>query len=374
MLAAPLRCEAGGALVSHVDITDRKLGELALHESEYRLRAVVDTAADAIVTLDREGRVDTFNAAAERMFDYDRSEVIGRDLAMLMPSPYREAHAGHLARYSPGSPSRIVGAVRQLVGRRKDGSTFPIELSVGRVDSLNLFTGIIRDVSERRAMQEQLLTIAEREQRRIGQDLHDDVGQELTGLGLMIETLAEALEEEASPESGLADRVRSGLGRVQSRLRDLCRGLLPVEVDGEGLMAALEDLCSKFSAGHAFACRFQCPSPVTIEDNPTATHLYRIAQEAVSNAVRHGRPRSILVRLDATDGVVSLLVRDDGIGLPERPEAGSGMGLRLMRYRAGLIGATLQLGPAEGGGTNVACILDRKDDHHVGRHDPDRNP
>jgi signal transduction histidine kinase len=190
----------------------------------------------------------------------------------------------------------------------------------------------------------------------------------------MIESLAEALEEESSPETGLAGRVRAGLDRVQSRVRDLCRGLLPVEVDAEGLMAALEDLCSKFSTGHAFVCRFQCHTPVTIEDNRTATHLYRIAQEAVSNAVRHGRPRSILVRLDSADDVVSLRIEDDGVGLPERPEAGPGMGLRLMRYRAGLIGATLQLGPTERGGTRVACILDRKDDHHVERNDSDRNP
>ncbi|QDV35223.1 PAS domain-containing sensor histidine kinase [Tautonia plasticadhaerens] len=379
MLATPLRCESGGALVSHVDITDRKLGELALRESEDRLRAVVDTAADAIITIDGRGRIDTFNAAAERMFGFDRAEVVGRDVALIIPLPDREAHIGHpdadpdAPDADPDAPGRLVGAVRQLAGRRKDGSTFPVELSVGRVASLDLFTGIIRDVSERRAMQEQLLSIAEQEQRRIGQDLHDDVGQELTGLALMIESLAEALEEDSSPERVLAGRVRAGLRRVQRRLRDLCRGLLPVEVDAEGLMAALEDLCSNFSAGQAISCRFECHSPVAIEDNRTATHLYRIAQEAVSNAARHGRPRSIVVRLEGSDEAIALTVRDDGVGIPGHAEGGPGTGLRLMRHRAGLIGAGLRIGPDEGGGTRIDCILDRKDDH-AERHLPGRLP
>lgn len=374
MLASPLRCESGGALISHIHITDRKLVELALHESEYRLRAVVDTAADAIITIDGRGRIDTFNAAAQRMFGYDRDEVIGRDVSMLMPSSIREAHPGYLAAYSPDGPSRIVGTVRQLVARRKDGSTFPVELSVGRVDSIGLFTGIIRDVSDRQAMQEQLLRIAEQEQRRIGQDLHDDVGQELTGLGLMIESLAESLDEQVSPDRVLAGRVRAGISRVQRRVRDLCRGLLPVEVDAEGLMAALEDLCSKFSAGQGVSCRFECRSPVAIDDNRTATHLFRIAQEAISNAVRHGRPRSILVRLESAGEDLSLTVRDDGAGLPGRPGGAPGMGLQLMHNRAGLIGATLHIGPAEGGGTLVACTLDCEDVRHAERLDADRLP
>ena len=353
--------DASGRLVRVVgmsaDVTEQRRAEQALRESESRLRAIVDTAADGIITIDERGTIVAFNAAAERIFGYKAHEVLGREVNLLMPSPHREQHGRYLARYRSTGVARIIGTVRELVGRRRDGTIFPIELSVGAVDKLGLFTGIVRDITDRRALQEQLLTIAEAEQRRIGQDLHDDIGQELTGLGLLVAALLEALDEAHVPEAGLAARIRTRLDRVQERIRALCRGLFPVEVDAHGLMAALEDLTGSIGMLQGIECTFACRMPVPVEDRQTAMQLYRIAQEAIANAIKHGQARHIHVSLQAVEDRIHLEVRDDGAVIPDESRRGHGIGLKIMHYRADLIGARLEVGPAAGGGTRVECSI-----------------
>ena len=353
--------DASGRLVRVVgmsaDVTEQRRAEQALRESESKLRAIVDTAADGIITIDERGTIIAFNAAAERIFGYKAHEVLGREVNLLMPSPHREQHGRYLAQYRSTGVARIIGTVRELVGRHRDGTIFPIELSVGAVNKLGLFTGIVRDITDRRALQEQLLTIAEVEQRRIGQDLHDDVGQELTGLGLLVEALLEALNEAHAPEAGLAAQIRTRLDRVQERIRAMCRGLIPVAVDAQGLMAALEDLTGSIGMLQGIECTFACRVPVHIEDSRTAMQLYRIAQEAIANAIKHGQARHIHVSLQAVEDRIHLEVRDDGVVIPDESRRGHGMGLKIMHYRADLIGARLEVGPAAGGGTRVECSI-----------------
>jgi two-component system CheB/CheR fusion protein len=345
-------------VASAIDITERQEAERRLRENEERLRAIVDSAIDGILTIDQRGTILSFNPAAERIFGYQAQEVLGRPVSLLMPSPYRERHAAYLAKYRETGVGRVIGTVRELVARRKGGTVFPIELSVSKVADLDLFTGIVRDISERKQLREQLLTIAEEQQRRIGQDLHDDVGQELTGVSLMAEALAEALQDAASPEASLAAKVHGGLERIQRRVRALTRGLVPVQVDAQGLMAALHELAASIQALHGMECTFECDAPVPIEDNRVATQLYRITQEAVANALKHGHAAQVHIALQEHDGIITLEVRDAGVGLPGDPgDPPGGLGLSIMRYRAESIGGALEIGPAEGGGTRVACII-----------------
>ncbi len=366
MLAAPLRTNHGGTIISHVDITEQKEVELALHESEYRLRTVIETAAEGILSMNSAGVVDAFNAAAEQISGYSRAEVIGNSISMLMPSLSWAVHEGGQEHLRPVEPGRLLGRVPLVVIECKDGSSVPVELSISKVDELDLYSVIIRDLTEHRAMQEQLLTIAEQEQRRIGQDLHDDVGQELTGLALMVESLVEAMEESHSPEIELVHRVSEGLRRVQEGMRNLSRGLMPVEVDAEGLMSALNDLAARIGANHELTCQFECREPVRLENNQTATQLYRIAQEAVANAVRHAQARRIVLQLTQEKDQVRLEIRDDGPGLWNPGEQhGEGMGLQFMRNRAELIGARLQIEACEGRGTRVVCSVQGRNDHGV---------
>jgi signal transduction histidine kinase len=197
---------------------------------------------------------------------------------------------------------------------------------------------------------------ASKEQQRIGQDLHDSVAQELTAINLLAETLTESLETAPANATKLLQRMQQGLSRSQQELRAVLRGLLPVAVEGNGLMAALTELADRTCIEGQVTCTFDCPEPVTVADNLTATHLYLIAQEAVNNAVRHGKPRNIRIGLHANPQLV-LRVQCDGKGMPRWPEAKGGLGLRIMRNRAAIVGAHLTIEPNEPSGTMVTCRL-----------------
>ncbi len=281
------------------------------------------------------------------------------NIRMLMPSPYADEHDGYLERHRRTGTKRMIGVGREVQGRRKDGFTFPVELGVSEFhdQTRRMFNGAIRDISARKQLELEVLEVATLEQRRIGQALHDSTGQELTALGLLAETLKESLTQQAPATGPLADKLVEGLKRVLGQVRAYSRGLIPVEIDSRGLLSALTDLASRTSEIHGVECQFSCPRSVDLNDNPTATQLYHIAQEAVTNALRHGRPRHITMTLDSDDTLLTLRVSDDGIGLkPDVPDS-KGMGLKIMRYRAGLIQGRLTIEPNEPTGTVVSCTL-----------------
>jgi PAS domain S-box-containing protein len=337
----------------------------SLRESRERLRAVVQTAVDAIITIDERGIIDSVNPAAEKIFGYSAGEMIGQNVKMLMPFPYWGEHDGYVARYLQTGEKRIIGIGREVQGRRKDGSTFPVDLAVSEFhdQTRHMFTGVLRDISARKQLEREVLEVATLEQWRIGQELHDRTGQELTALGLLAEGLVEALAKSSPAEAALATKIAEGLKRVLGQVRALSRGLIPVEVDAAGLMAALAELASRTSELHGVNCTFDCREPVLVEDNQKATHLYRIAREAVTNALKHSRAKNITISLEGDAQSVVLRIRDDGIGFPPEPEVTKGMGLKIMHYRAGLINARLAVGPAEPVGTLVTCTIPKGTDH-----------
>jgi signal transduction histidine kinase len=217
------------------------------------------------------------------------------------------------------------------------------------------------EMAERQRLECELLEISEREQRRIGHDLHDSLGQHLTGVALAGQVLGEKLSSRGLPEAGDANKLVE-LAEEGIRLsRKLAKGLHPIEVEAEGLMQALEELAATTSDLLRISCRFECDSPVLIRNAPASVHLYRIAQEAISNAVRHGQAKNVIIQLEALDDGIALRVKDDGIGLPALPPT-TGMGLRLMAHRASMIGGTFTARREDSGGTVVACVL-----HHNGR-------
>jgi signal transduction histidine kinase len=204
--------------------------------------------------------------------------------------------------------------------------------------------------------------VASQQQQRIGQDLHDSVAQEMTALNLLARDVAETLGTDPANASKIVERMEQGLQRCQQQLRAILRGLLPVAVDGEGLMAALADLAVRTQEQANVTCIFDCPEPVSLTDNLIATHLYLIAQEAVHNALKHAGPRNIWIGLHSNPAL-ALRVRCDGMGMPARPVTTEGLGLRIMRDRAAIIGAHLTIEPAEPTGTVVTCRLVKK--NHV---------
>jgi PAS domain S-box-containing protein len=293
------------------------------------------------------------------MFGFAAAEMIGQNVSMLMPSPYHEEHDGYLARYLRTGESRIMGIGREVQARHKDGTIIPVDLAASRVDNLGLFTGIIRDISQRKELEREIVEIAILEQRRIGQDLHDECGQELAALGLLADALVQSLEEEKASENiEIAHKMEQGVRRVLRQIRNIARGLVQAQIQPAGLAAALVELTDRLSETSGTRCVFQGHENACVADSLKATHLFHIAQEACTNALKHAKARNLVVRLRFADAAILLQIEDDGIGIS--PGAREGLGRRIMRNRASVIGAKLTIEPAQPQGTVVTCALSQE--------------
>ena len=214
---------------------------------------------------------------------------------------------------------------------------------------------VLAAVIDRRQLEEELLAISGREQQRIGQDLHDGLCQQLVGIEFRNSVLVQQLaKQEARTE---AMRIGELIRDVTRQARLLAKGLSPVQLDAAGLMSALQELTSNVSKLFDVSCRFECPQPVLVADNAVATHLYRIVQEAISNAVKHGQARSIIVSLSSSEDRLTLRIWNNGAEFPVGVSTEGGLGLRIMQYRAEMIGATLEISSAVGKGTTVECTF-----------------
>ena len=319
--------------------------ESAVRDQGERLRAILETAVEGIITIDELGLVESFNPASERLFGYTPAEVIGRNVNMLMATPHREQHDGYLESYRRTGHARIIGIGRETFARRKDGTIFPIDLSVSEVklSDRRLFTGFVRDITERKRLEKEILEISELEQRRIGQDLHDGLCQHLAGLEMLSQVLAQKLKPVSKSAAARANTIAAGVREAISQTRLLARGLSPVTLESEGLMSALAELALNTEKIFGIRCRFDFTDPVEFADHAASTHLFRIAQEAVSNAIKHGRARNITIQLREEPHQLALRVTDDGIGFPANFTGGAGMGLRIMQTRIGMVSGQLSI-------------------------------
>jgi PAS domain S-box-containing protein len=479
-LMALVRDLQGKSTSSAMQQTEHRQTQSELGDSNERLRAILDTAVEGIITIDERGIIESFNPSAEKIFGYTAEAAIGQNVKLLMPEPFRREHDGYLKNYQQTGHAKIIGIGREVIGRRKDGTTFPMDLSVSevRLAQRRMFTGFVRDITERKEAEKAMLhyaalvessndaivgktldgqitswnrgaervfgysreeiigkhvsilipkdreneepaildkirrgesvehyetvrrrkdgklihisvtvspirdpdgkiigaskvarditerkrleteitEISNREQQRIGQDLHDGLCQELTGIELMCQVLEQKLESKSKAQAQQAKEIGEHIRQAIGHTRKLARGLFPVELETNGFMSALDELADYVKKLFKVECRFECAVSVSIRDNVVATHLYRIAQEAVNNAVKHGKAKHIIVSLTPAGDKISLVVTDDGIGFSAESRRGSGMGLHTMKYRASVIGASLEVRSA-GKGTTIACTF-----------------
>jgi two-component system, LuxR family, sensor kinase FixL len=330
-------------------------GESAVRDREERLRAILETAVEGIITIDERGVIESFNPASEKIFGYAAAEVIGKNVSVLMSTPHRERHDGYIENYKHTGHAKIIGIGRETFARKKDGTLFPIDLSVSevRLSDRRIFTGFIRDITERKRLEKEVLEISEREQRRIGRDLHDGLCQHLAGIEMLSQVLAQKLSPKSKEASARATEIAAAVREAISQTRLLARGLSPVTLESEGLMSALAELALNTEKIFRVRCLFDCPDLVKFSDHAAATHLFRIAQEAVSNAIKHGKAQKITIHLREDAERVRLRVDDDGVGFPENFSGGSGMGLRIMQTRIGMVSGALTVERPEAGGTSV---------------------
>jgi PAS domain S-box-containing protein len=339
------------------DISDLKHTEEALHQERNVVSAILDTVGALVVVLDPDGRITRFNRACELTTGYSLDEVRGKYIwnflvpeeverfrsifsqltADLLPEDY---HSYWVTRH--GTKRLIAWSSTMLPGT--DGTPNYI-----------IATGI--DITEREQLEKALLNISSREQRRIGQDLHDGLGQHLTGIAFMAKVHEARLTEKRLTEANDAAKIVRLVNEAIHKTRELARGLLPVVSDAQGLMSALQLWALEVEDIFGIRCCFDCGSPVLIYDDAMATHLYHIAQESVNNAIKHGHARNIVIRLAALNDRGTLQIHDDGAGIGENRGTNQSMGLQIMNYRAGMIGGTLEVGPDLLKGTTVTCAF-----------------
>lgn len=245
--------------------------------------------------------------------------------------------------------------------RRRDGQIRHVVVRVaiakdaaGRTVKLR---GVNQDITERKRLERQILEITDREQARIGQDIHDGLCQQLVTLAFDANALKAQLAKDKVAKAALAGRMADLLDEAITEARRLSRGLFPIRLQSDGLRSALEELAQTTSKRWHMECSFASNGSELLFDSSVATHLYRIAQEAVNNAIKHARPRRITIHLLAHGDTIELSVENDGNGMPPDGGKGGGMGLHIMEYRARSIGGTLEFGPGSCGGTIAKCRL-----------------
>jgi len=336
--------------------------ETALRDAVQRLRAVVETAVDGIITIDEHGTIDSVNAAGAKMFGYHRHELIGRNVSMLMPQPYSREHDGYMNNYKRTGIAKVIGLGRELQAIRKDGQIFPMRLAVSEmaISGRRCFTGIVTDLSDRRRLERLVMEAAAAEQRRIGQDLHDGLCQQLGAIGLSVERLRRRTEKGTEIDPAEFGKIQQWLHESAAQLRQVAHGLQPVQFRSGGLPQGLRELAMETSDRFHIHCRAVCSPAARVEDQTTADHLYRIAQEATGNAIKHGQAGKVRIQLSVpAPGGLSLAVLDNGRGFSPgaAPRPGAGMGLRIMKYRADAIGADFRILPRKRRGSLVWCVL-----------------
>ena len=361
------------------DITERQRVERDLREKTERLRSILNTAADAIVVFDMNGNIDMVNPNAERMFGYASNEMVGLNINRLMPKPFQERYVRFLRQYRQvGSPTNI-SIRREGIGIRKDGKLIPIDLNLSGIDHLGFFTAVLRDNTERQRLEQHVLEIAAEEQRRIAQELHDSTQQELAGMSMLAEVIVNLLDQgkQVIVENKncvildhqvqkqllvVSNKLCQRLSESSRNVRNLSHGIMPVQIDVDGLRSSLAQLAMSIDGVNGISCQFECRGNVIVENATAATNLYRIAQEALNNAIRHGRSTEIRILLGTIDDRLVLEIGDNGVGFdPLYMSADSvtsqthGMGLRIMQYRARLIGGSLLIQRRDEGGICVRC-------------------
>ena len=362
----------GGLVTAFVrDIRERRVIEDLRVRSEERFASLLESAPDAVVITDREGRIVLVNAQTEALFGYPRDELFGHKVEMLLPDSVSEQHVEHRLDYHADPRTRPMGVGLELAGRRKDGSEFPVDISLSAIETSEgrLVTAFVRDITERqaaaelqrslaerRAVLEHLVSAGEEERQRIAADIHDDSIQAIWTAGLRLQVLRRELDDPRL--LGLLADLEKTIEQSISRLRNLLFELRPPALDHEGLAAALQEYIG--------AARDDAPTAFRLKDKlqsePTADAriiLFRVAQEALTNVRKHAQARQAEVLIAERNKGFLVRITDDGVGFtPEQALPAPGhLGLAAMRERAELAGGTLKIDSAPKTGTTVECWI-----------------
>jgi PAS domain S-box-containing protein len=336
--------------------------------ADSRLRQVVETAPTGMLMVGRDGTIALVNAQVEKLFGYGRGELLGRPVELLVPDRARSRHAAVRKRFFAAPTTRLMGLERDLFGRRKDGSEFPVEIGLSplRTAQGQFVLASVIDLTDRRRAEDgvresqrelklltgRLLEAQEVERRRVARELHDDVSQSLALLSVEMELLAAAPPRSAADTADRARALAVRVKEISTSVHDLSHQLHPSKLEHLGLVTAVRALCKELGQHHGLEVKFTYYDLPAVIPEGTALCLYRVVQEGLRNVVKHGRTRHAAVELCGAAGAIRLRVSDDGVGFDSSVING-GLGLMSMRERLHLVGGEIAIDARPSGGTRI---------------------
>ena len=357
------------------DITERMRAEALLARSEARLRGILDSAMDAVITVDDQQKVVLFNAAAEKMFGCPQEQAMGAPLAWFIPDRFRDAHARHVDDFgATGVTSRRMAGARVVMGLRRNGEEFPIDASISQLTdgTSRFYTVVLRDVSERaRALEslarskEELRELAsaassarEHEQSRIARELHDELAQAMSALKMDLSLIRSSSSGEDVSLAKRLDRMEAQIDATIAAMRRIAADLRPLTLDDLGLAPAIESLVQDFQRRSGVRCELVIADPDLELPGAHATAVFRIVQESLTNVGKHAKASNVEVVIGEDPEGIIVAVRDDGVGFaidgPRKPQS---YGLLGVRERAYLLGGQTRIVSAPGKGTEIEVRL-----------------
>jgi len=336
------------------DMTESRKAQEELRTNERSLADFFNQSPLALLWVGRQGRVRRINRAGLELFDSSLEECMKRSVQDFFVEPKEATELLRRVSKREGLQNHRVRL------RRKNGSIRHVLIDAngwwehGRMVCSRWF---VRDITRQVELEREILSVAEQERQRLGQDLHDDLCQQLTGIEFLSQTLAGQLVSHSARNVNRAREIARMIRQAITHTRELAHGLSPTELEADGLNGALQQLAERTHSMFRVKCGFQSKAPVEFKDPEWGIHLYRIAQEAVTNAVKHGKAKRVGIKLIRNRRGLMLTVADNGTGLPPSLHKSRGMGLRVMEYRAGVIGGTLEFHRNPTGGTTVTCSV-----------------
>jgi signal transduction histidine kinase len=330
---------------------ERQMIEAALRKSEGKNRALLYAIPDLMFQIRKDGTVLDCKQPKDDSSIGPDAQILARKVTEVMPKRTAEQMMYYIEKTLETGEFQIFEYQALVKGDLRENEARVVVCGEDEV------LMIVRDVTDRKRLEREILEIAETEQRRIGQDLHDGLGQHLTGIAFMSKSMEGKLSAKALPEAVTAAKIATLTNQAIAQTRDLARGLYPMQLKDRGLYCALEELASNVESIFSISCKVESEHPVLIADQEAEIHLYRIAQETINNAIKHGKSKNIVITLSKLNDRAVLSIRSDGLDFPQVLEEKRSMGINTMRYRAGIIHGSLEIKHGESGGACVTCTF-----------------
>jgi two-component system CheB/CheR fusion protein len=357
-----------GIVITFVEITERYYQKQhleqcvqertkALNDREIRLTGIMKYASEAIVIMDDIGVITDFNQAAENMFGYQSEEIIGENIAKIVPTSNVKNRKERRNTNFTNESTTIELAPKKLKALRKDGSQFPIIFTTTSTANDKVFIGIIADLSELAVLKKAIVDISTLEQEKIGREVHDNLGQRLTGINLLATDLKRNIKTTDIQNSNTLDRIIEQISLSIGETRNISHGLSPVLFPPQKLQEGLIKLMTMVDNAH-IKSDVEFSKTLKFADNTSAVQVYRIAQEAINNAIKHSKASKISLQLKTHLNQMMLVIKDNGEGINIKENKNDwGIGLTIMQYRASSINASLVIESTPENGTIVRCIF-----------------